>query len=51
MDLNNDEDGLDPWKTPRRYHRRKGWDGSTLGSTNTQNAGFIQCQYKIRGER
>ena len=28
MDLNTHEEGPDPWKTPRRYHRSKGRDGS-----------------------
>ena len=32
MDLNTHEEGPDPWKTPRRYHRRKGRDGSTPNS-------------------
>ena len=51
MDLNTHGDDLEPWKTQSRYNRRKGWDGRTLGSANTQNAGSIQCQYKFRGER
>ena len=32
MDLNTHDTGPDPWKTPRRYHRQKGRDGSTLNS-------------------
>ena len=32
MDLNMHEEGPGPWKTPRRYHRRKGRDGSTPNS-------------------
>ena len=32
MDLNTHEEVPDPWTTPRRYHRQKGLDGSTLNS-------------------
>ena len=32
MDLNTHEDGIDPWKTPRKYRRRKPQDGSTPSS-------------------
>ena len=42
MDLNTHDEGPDPWKTPRRYHRRKGWDGNTLGS-----AQLVQTADKI----
>ena len=28
-ELNTRKEGSDAWKTPRRYHRRKGQDGST----------------------
>ena len=33
MELNTLNGGLVPWKTPRRYHRRKGRDRSTPNST------------------
>ena len=32
MDLNTHEDGADPCKTARRYHRRKGQDESIPSS-------------------
>ena len=32
MDFNTHEDGLNPWKTPRIYHRRKGQDRRTPSS-------------------
>ena len=37
MDLNTHEEGPDLWKTPRRYHRWKRRDGSTLNSIRREH--------------
>ena len=48
MDQNTHVEGLDEWRTPRCYCRRKGWDKSTIVVPEGCTISSISSQ---RGER
>ena len=48
MDHKTHNENPNPWKIPRRYHRRKGQDGSTLNIVRrAHTAPKIQVPFEI----